>query len=64
MIQLLISILVVQLAILWALRPLVWWYFGINRAVRALENIDVSLRTLPTVRDYDDYFERKPARAA
>jgi len=32
--------------------------------VRALENIDVSLRTLPTVRDYDDYFERKPPRAA
>jgi len=47
-----------------AVRPLVWWYFGINRAVRALENIDVSLRTLPTVRDYDGYFERKPPRAA
>ncbi len=64
MTHLLISILVVQLAILWAVRPLVWWYFGINRMVRALENIDVSLRTLPTVRDYDDYFERKPPRAA
>ncbi len=64
MTHLLISILVVQLAILWALRPLVWWYLGINRMVRALENIDVSLRTLPTVRDYDDYFERKPPRAA
>ena len=64
MVHLLISILVVQLGILWAVRPLVWWYFGINRAVRALENIDVSLRTLPTVRDYDGYFERKPPRAA
>ncbi len=64
MTHLLISILVVQLAILWAVRPLVWWYFGINRMVQALENIDVSLRTLPTVRDYDDYFERKPPRAA
>lgn len=64
MARLLISIFLIQLLVLWALRPLVWWYFGINRAVRSLENIDVSLRTLPTVRDYDQYFERKPPRAA
>lgn len=64
MARLLISIVVVQIGVMLAVRPLVWWYFGINRAVRALENIDASLRTLPTVRDYDQYFGRKPARAA
>ena len=64
MIHLLISIVVVQLAILWAVRPLVWWYLGINRMVLALENIDASLRTLPTVRSYDYLSARAPARAA
>ena len=64
MIHLLISILLVQLAILWALRPLVWWYFGINRAVRALENIDASLRVLPAIKNHPVLGNRKPARAA
>ena len=64
MIHLLISIVVVQLLILWALRPLVWWYFGINRMLRALENIDASLRTLPTVKNFDYLSARPPARAA
>jgi hypothetical protein len=49
MIRLLISILAVQFLILWLLRPVVWWYFGISRAVCALENIAESLRTFPTV---------------
>lgn len=64
MIHLLVSILAIQIVVLLAVRPLVWWYFGINRAVRALENIDVSLRSLPTVREYDNFFGRKPPRAA
>lgn len=64
MIHLLISLVALQIVIMLAVRPLVWWYFGINRAVRALENIDVSLRSLPSVRDYDQYFGRKPPRAA
>jgi hypothetical protein len=32
-------------------RKFVWWYFGIGRAVRALESIDASLKCLPAVRD-------------
>ena len=64
MAPLLISIVALQIGIMLALRPLVWWYFGINRAVRALENIDASLRTFPTVRQFDASLARKPPRAA
>jgi hypothetical protein len=64
MIHLLISIVVVQIGILWAVRPLVWWYFGINRMVRALENIDASLRVLPAIKNHPVLGNRKPARAA
>ena len=64
MTHLLISILVVQLAILWAVRPLLWWYFGINRMVRALENIDASLRVLPAIKNHPVLGNRAPARAA
>jgi hypothetical protein len=45
-------------------REVIWWYFGITRIVRALENIDASLRQLPTVKQYDEWSGRKPARAA
>lgn len=64
MIHLLISLIALQIGIMLAVRPFVWWYFGINRAVRAIEDIAVSIRTLPAVRDYDQYFGRKPPRAA
>jgi len=30
-------------------RTFVWWYFGIGRAIRALEAIDQSLKCLPAV---------------
>ena len=45
-------------------RRLAWWYFGIDRMVRALENIDASLRTLPSVERYDNETDRRPPRAA
>lgn len=35
-------------------RMVVWWYFGIDRAVAALESIDASLKQLPAVRFYDN----------
>jgi hypothetical protein len=60
MTRLLISIVAVQVLILWALRPVVWWYFGIDRGVHALEDIAESLRTLPTVRRHDYASGRKP----
>src|SRR5437879_4451726 len=59
MTRLLITVFAVQLLILWALRPLVWWYFGIDRALEHLSSIDVSLRTLPTVERYDNRFDRR-----
>lgn len=46
MARLLLTIVAIQIGVMLAVRPLVWWYFGINRAVRALENIDASLRVL------------------
>jgi hypothetical protein len=47
-----------------AVRYIVLWYFKINRITAALEDIAVSLRTLPTVQAYDRRFDRKPPRAA
>ena len=64
MTRLLISILALQIGVLLAVRPLVWWYFGIGRAVRALEAIDESIRVLPAVRRHDYSMGRKPLRAA
>lgn len=64
MIHLLISVVALQIAIMLAVRPLVWWYFGIGRAMRALENIDASLRVLPAVQSHPVLAHRKPARAA
>lgn len=64
MIHLLISLVALQIGIMLAVRPLVWWYLGINRAVRALENIDESLRSLPAVREYDARLGRPRRRAA
>ena len=47
----LIAILILgEAVILLVLRPIVWWYFGIGRAVAALESIDASLKCLPAVR--------------
>lgn len=64
MTRLLITIVAIQIGVMLAVRPLVWWYFGINRAVRALENIDASLRVLPVIKDHPVLRFRKPARAA
>ena len=64
MTRLLISVLALQIGVLLAVRPLVWWYLGVGRAVRALENIDVSLRSLPSVREYDARFGRPRRRVA
>ena len=64
MIHLLLELISVQVVLVLALRPLVWWYFGIGRALRHLSSIDVSLRQLPAVNAYDQYFGRKPPKAA
>ena len=47
-----------------AVRRVWWWYWGIDRAISALEDIAESLRTLPSVRSYDVQPKRPPARAA
>lgn len=52
MYQVILTVAGVQLLALLLLRGLVWWYFGISRAIRALESIDASLKLLPAVRDH------------
>ena len=54
----------VTLLVFLALRWIVLWYFKIHRAVKALEDIAVSLRTLPSVQKYDCENARKPPKAA
>jgi hypothetical protein len=51
MMQLVMTMLAVQGVVLLILRPIVWWYFGIGRAIRALESVDSSLKCLPAVRE-------------
>jgi hypothetical protein len=36
-----------------ALRGFLWWYWGIGRAIAALESIASSLEALPAVRERD-----------
>lgn len=62
--NLLLEALLAAALIVLALRPLILWYFGISRIIRHLAAIDVSLRCLPAVKEYDEYFARKPPRAA
>jgi hypothetical protein len=51
MLQLALSLLAAQAILLLLLRPLILWYFKINRAVKALESIDQSLKYLPAVQN-------------
>ena len=39
-------------------RQLVWWYWGIGRAIHALESIASSLQALPAVRERDEQIRR------
>jgi hypothetical protein len=50
--------------ILLALRPIVLWYFQVNRRTKALEGIDESLRALPAVMRRDQASGRTRSRAA
>lgn len=50
--QLLLGIILGQIAILLVLRPLVLWYFKLNRIATTLESIDLSLKQLPAVQAY------------
>lgn len=53
MLQLALSILLVQVTILALLRPVILWYFQVDRRTKALESIARSLRYLPGVRAED-----------
>lgn len=56
--------IVIGLVIFLLIREVLTWYWKINRVVNVLEDIAVSLRTLPSVKAYDAYFDRKPRKAA
>jgi hypothetical protein len=51
MLQIVLILLGTQGLMLLLLRPLILWYFKINRAVKALESIDQSLQYLPAVQN-------------
>ena len=63
MLHLVMIVLGVQLLALIALRRAVWWYLGIDRRTKALEDIAESLRVLPAVSRYDNRSGRPPARS-
>jgi hypothetical protein len=48
--ELALGMLLAQAVILLLIRPLILWYFKINRMVEAMESIDESLCYLPAVR--------------
>lgn len=50
MIQEALILLAVQLLFLILIRPLVLWYFKINRVTKLLASIDLSLQQLPVVK--------------
>jgi hypothetical protein len=52
------------LAVFLGIRRFWWWWLGIDRAIAALEDIALSLRTFPTVRQHDAAAKRRPPRAA
>ena len=64
MANLLLDAVCLAVGIMLALRPVFLWYFGISRIIGHLASIDVSLRQLPAVQDYDQYSGRKTPRAA
>jgi hypothetical protein len=56
--QLILTLGAVWLVLMLIGRRFVWWYFGIGRAIRALESIDSSLKCLPAVRVRDERLRR------
>jgi hypothetical protein len=58
MLELAVKLIAAELVLLLILRPVLWWYFGISRAIRALESIDSSLKCLPAVRVRDERIRR------
>ncbi|MGC1678902.1 MAG: hypothetical protein WA740_15350 [Candidatus Binataceae bacterium] len=46
-------VLALIIALFLAIRSFWWWYWGIGRMVAALEDIAVSLRQMPAVKEYD-----------
>jgi hypothetical protein len=47
---LIVIVIVGQLVAMLLFRWIIWWYFGIDRAIAALESIDASLKCLPAVK--------------
>lgn len=64
MLTLALEIIALQILVLLLLRPLVLWYLGISRAVKALESIDESLSYLPAVHQTRIRKNRPPRFAA
>lgn len=52
MLQLLAIMLGAPIVLLLVLRPLVLWYWKVNRAIAALESIALSLEQMPAAKEY------------
>ena len=46
------------------MRELLWWWFGIRRAIEALESIAESLEQLPAAREHRDRLNQPRRRSA
>jgi hypothetical protein len=64
MLQLVLSILLAQMLILLAIRPLILWYFQLGRMAKTLESIDLSLKQLPAVQAYHTKISQAGRRVA
>ena len=64
MLLLVLRILEIQIVLLVALRPLILWYFKLNRISKTLESIDESLKQLPVVQAYNTRISQAGRRVA
>jgi hypothetical protein len=64
MLQPVLEIIAAQIVLLLIFRPLILWYFRLNRITKTLESIDLSLKQLPAVQAYQAKISQAGRRVA
>jgi hypothetical protein len=59
-----VAALAVVVGLVLLLRRVIWWYWGIDRALAHLKSIDTSLQQLPAVQAYRARLARERGRRA
>jgi hypothetical protein len=59
-----VAALAVAVGLVLLLRRVIWWYWGIDRALAHLRSIDTSLQQLPAVQAYRARLARERGRRA